>query len=296
MLSVFAVFVALALLENSNSIKSNRILAWLEIIKPLNISFYALDVDSAQIKNPKIVGGADTNIKQIPWQAALLYNGRQICGGSIIDTNRILTAAHCVSDKNLQSYSVRIGATKRQNDGQTVKVSRIHAHANFNVVKNDIAVVILKAQLKFDKKIQSVKLPSNSNDLEEDTEVIISGWGVTEKHPSGANNLQMAIVKTIERQKCKKLIKKPVVDSGMICAGIPTTGGIDACQVRKTDRYAFITSEIHNSCISIVRVTQAVRWFQWKIKYYTGLFRGVLDVLGQVNPVFIQKLLHTSAG
>ena len=32
----------------------------------------------------------------IPLQAAMINNGRQFCGGSVVDSRHILTAAHCV--------------------------------------------------------------------------------------------------------------------------------------------------------------------------------------------------------
>ena len=30
------------------------------------------------------------------WQAAMINNGRQFCGGSVVDSKHILTAAHCM--------------------------------------------------------------------------------------------------------------------------------------------------------------------------------------------------------
>ena len=59
----------------------------------------------AQVKPPKnsqelpdmpitnIVGGVNTNINTVPWQILLEVNGQDICGGTIIAPNWILTAA-----------------------------------------------------------------------------------------------------------------------------------------------------------------------------------------------------------
>lgn len=153
-----------------------------------------------------------------------------------------MTAAHCVIVGKKESFSVLAGATKKTNEGTEVKVSQIYVHNSFvdQRAQNDIAVIILKTSLKFNNKIQAIKLPKDDKDLKDGTEVVVSGWGVTEKHPSGIDKLQKVTVKIIDRKECRKLIGNSgpyQVDSGMICAGIPKTGGKDACQVRKRPNY-----------------------------------------------------------
>jgi trypsin len=44
----------------------------------------------------RIVGGHDDVIENVPWQISLQRNGAHHCGGSILNQNTILTAAHCV--------------------------------------------------------------------------------------------------------------------------------------------------------------------------------------------------------
>lgn len=45
----------------------------------------------------RIVGGQNAQPNEYPWIAVLFNNGRQFCGGSLIDSSHILTAAHCVA-------------------------------------------------------------------------------------------------------------------------------------------------------------------------------------------------------
>ena len=47
--------------------------------------------------SPYIVNGAEAVPHEFPWMVALLNHQRQFCGGSLIDDNHILTAAHCVA-------------------------------------------------------------------------------------------------------------------------------------------------------------------------------------------------------
>lgn len=42
-----------------------------------------------------IIGGTDATRGQFPWQAAMILDRVYLCGGSLITTSWILTAAHC---------------------------------------------------------------------------------------------------------------------------------------------------------------------------------------------------------
>lgn len=45
----------------------------------------------------RIVGGQNAVPNEWPWIVALFNSGRQFCGGSLINTVHILTAAHCIA-------------------------------------------------------------------------------------------------------------------------------------------------------------------------------------------------------
>jgi trypsin len=44
----------------------------------------------------RIVGGSDDVIENVPFQISLHRTGSHHCGGSILNQNTILSAAHCV--------------------------------------------------------------------------------------------------------------------------------------------------------------------------------------------------------
>lgn len=50
-----------------------------------------------QPRGGRIVGGSDSRIEDFPYQISLRFNGRHTCGGSILNANTVLSAAHCTS-------------------------------------------------------------------------------------------------------------------------------------------------------------------------------------------------------
>jgi hypothetical protein len=50
---------------------------------------------SSSLISAHIIGGSDATRGQFPWQAAMILDSSYLCGGSLITTTWILTAAHC---------------------------------------------------------------------------------------------------------------------------------------------------------------------------------------------------------
>lgn len=59
--------------------------------------FILFQVDcGTRAKVPRIIGGVEATLGRWPWQVSLYYSNRHTCGGSIITSQWIVTAAHCV--------------------------------------------------------------------------------------------------------------------------------------------------------------------------------------------------------
>jgi trypsin len=72
-----------------------------------------------RFKPAEIVGGQIAP-SPIPWQVSVQSGGSHFCGGTILDTYTILSAAHCFGDHGgaLNGLSIRAGSKKWSSGGQ----------------------------------------------------------------------------------------------------------------------------------------------------------------------------------
>merc|ERR1711962_1252990 len=138
----------------------------------------------------RIVGGANAG-SAIPWQVSLRNSASgstHFCGGTILDANTVLSAAHCFHNGH-QGVVVVAGSHKR-NDNTGVQTSTIsksiyNQDAKYNKANmdNDNIILKLSTALKFNKDVQPACLPSKTFDVPEnnsdDTAIIygVVSWG-----------------------------------------------------------------------------------------------------------------------
>ena len=135
------------------------------------------------------------NISEAPWQVLLQINGSFGCGGSIIASNFILTAKHCVEGLSASSVKVIAGVTCKNevNSSNTLNVSQIILHPDPNV---DAALLQLSINITYNNNRQSVNyLASVDNMLYNvGNSVRVSGWGWTiPNNPSSTPNCLEAV-------------------------------------------------------------------------------------------------------
>jgi secreted trypsin-like serine protease len=107
------------------------------------------------------------------------------CGGTLIDKDSILTAAHCLVNPKPDKLEVVVGRTAlNQNRGQLRSVSHrfIHPRYNGNGYGYDAAVLKLSRPVK---GIKPIKLATaRQNDLEKPGHILTAaGWGVVKQRP-----------------------------------------------------------------------------------------------------------------
>jgi secreted trypsin-like serine protease len=130
----------------------------------------------------RIVGGSLTTTPQ-PWVAALLQNGQQGCGGSLIAPQWVVTAAHCVSG-GANPTQVRVGSLYRSSGGQVISISQKIIHPSYSSSNinggNDIALLKLASPVSGITPIGIAASAPAAN-----TAVRLYGWGQTTPQSGG---------------------------------------------------------------------------------------------------------------
>uniref|UniRef100_A0A3Q2XA31 Transmembrane serine protease 5 n=1 Tax=Hippocampus comes TaxID=109280 RepID=A0A3Q2XA31_HIPCM len=171
---------------------------------------------------------------------SLYYSNRHTCGGSIITSQWIVTAAHCVHKlPQVSSWAVHTGVVTRSLPKTTEPtghaVEKIVYNKNYNHVSHDsdIALMKLRTPLNFSDTVRPVCLPQFDYDPPGGTQCWISGWGYTQ--PDGGEEgvtlrQTSAPVPIISTNKCNSsCMYNGEITPRMLCAGY-SEGKVDACQ------------------------------------------------------------------
>ena len=174
--------------------------------------------------DPQIVAGTDAYAGKWPWMVNLFK-----CGGSLISSTWVLTAAHCIADGDLtEDLFLLLGAfdtSKNENQRIQVKAKRLVIHPQYdkNGLKNDIALIELPAPVVFDGYKQPICLPT-PNMVTQGKALYAAGWGNTrpESVPSsGSAKLQDLLLQEVA--PCTEFNINP---AQQLCATNPTGGRI----------------------------------------------------------------------
>ena len=190
--------------------------------------------------DPRIIGGTTVDATTVPWTVALLQSGiangfnAQFCGGTLVHTRWVLTAAHCVKGTSPSAIDVAWGISDLNaiGAGDRHAVSSIIVHPQYNASANtsDVALLELTAAAT-----GATVLPLNADPafpaLNQSLDTY--GWGNTMYPGTSYPNLLHGV--TIQDRagptstgSCG-LYGSEYIGDHMVCGGV-SGGGKDACQ------------------------------------------------------------------
>ncbi|XP_022914387.1 chymotrypsin-2-like [Onthophagus taurus] len=177
----------------------------------LQLSFYlcVLSLQSEFVwskstsKDVKIIGGIDAENGQFPYQISLRYNNRHSCGGSIINSRWILTAAHCIHNNIPKNYTVVAGTNLLETGGDVYTLEKFVEHERYNpqLLKNDIALLKTNEEIMFNENVTIMRLPPEDT-LDGGLNFTLSGWGLTAMYGQPPNKMQTIVLQSITNQEC----------------------------------------------------------------------------------------------
>ncbi|XP_012993512.2 elastase-1-like [Esox lucius] len=181
------------------------------------------------VPQTRVVGGEVARPHSWPWQVSLqVQSGRTFfhtCGGSLIRTGWVMTAAHCVDRP--RTWRVVLGEHNLDSNEGTeqiisVREAFVHQQWNPNSISSgfDIALLQLSTEATLNTAVQLAVLPPSDQILPNNNLCYITGWGLTSSGGSLSNSLKQAYLPIVDLQTCSS----PAwwgsgVKPTMICAG-----------------------------------------------------------------------------
>uniref|UniRef100_A0A3Q0QUU3 trypsin n=1 Tax=Amphilophus citrinellus TaxID=61819 RepID=A0A3Q0QUU3_AMPCI len=184
-------------------------------------------VNAAPIEDDKIVGGYECTKNSVAYQVSLNV-GYHFCGGSLISSTWVVSAAHCYKS----SIQVRLGEHNiavSEGTEQFISSSKVIRHQSYNSynLDNDIMLIKLSKPATLNSYVKTVSLPSSCASA--GTYCLISGWGNTSSTGSYYPDRLMCLNAPILSDTSCRNSYPGEITANMFCAGY-LEGGKDSCQ------------------------------------------------------------------
>jgi len=217
-LALLAIANAVPISEKEAPVKQSR-LPLPEVLREKYAHLMVDDAPESDEAMERVVGGSTIAITARPYQIGLFRSGSFSCGGSLIGTNRVLTAAHCTAGASASALTIRYGSAS-QTGGAVIQVSAIRQHASYSssTIDYDVAVLTLASSFTPGTNAAVATLAAAGSDPAAGGAAIVTGWGRTSSGGSTSASLLQASLSIIARATCNSAWGSQTVTARMVCA------------------------------------------------------------------------------
>ncbi|EDW79818.2 uncharacterized protein Dwil_GK17817 [Drosophila willistoni] len=196
------------------------------------------------VKSGRIVGGKGSSFGAFPWQVLVRESTwlglftKNKCGGVLITSRYVITAAHC-QPGFLASLVAVMGEFDISGDLEskrpvTKNVKRVIVHRQYDpaTFENDLALLEMDSPVQFDTHIVPICMPNDVADFT-GRMATVTGWGRLKYGGGVPSVLQEVQVPIIENSVCQEMFhtaghNKKILNS-FLCAGY-ANGQKDSCE------------------------------------------------------------------
>lgn len=183
-------------------------------------------------KQTRIVGGQDANAGEYPWMVSVQDNyGDHFCGGALIATEWVVTAAHCVEFEQPTDIQLQIGPhdISDASQGETIEIDQIISHPDYDPESLDSDIALFHLTSSANSTPIAMAAPNQEDPLFlPGVNATITGWGAIYEDGPDSDILQEIVIPIVSNAEADIAVGGGVTDN-MIAAGV-LEGGLDSCQ------------------------------------------------------------------